>query len=112
MLEMLTLCNARNKMICKIRWDRLPRHNSAIVVNSTCAWNRSLPRIWLMASTRKRDAAAERTPTTRNARTGLASIRVERLGELTKAIQIVGISMELRTEKEQRDMGGGESTCS
>jgi hypothetical protein len=108
MLEMLTLCNARNRMTCKIRWDRLPRHNSAMVVNSTCAWNLSFPRIWFIASTRKEDAVAERMPTNRNARMGLAPVKVEITGAYRSHPDCWNNNGTTRCEKQLVQVGGNE----
>ena len=75
MLDILTLCNARYKIICKMICDFGPRHNSAMVANSTWAWNRSFPLVWLIASTRNREAEADSMPTIMNAIAGLSNVR-------------------------------------
>ena len=68
---MLTLCNAKNSSTCIVMCAFPPRYRCATVLNSTFAWNDSLPWIVDIVSIRKREAKPDTTPNSRKAIIGL-----------------------------------------
>ena len=71
MLEILTLCNAKNNITCIPICALFPRYRCATVLNSTFAWNDSLPRIVDIVSIKKREAKHDTTLNRRKVIVGL-----------------------------------------